>query len=156
MRHLNKTQLIFLAVILIFTAVSVSLYYSGYYSGYFLQFQDREKTTEEIEELKQEAKSLMLAGKLDSFAGEITKIEDDVLFVKVITPNHPKTGEEVGVKITKDTLIRKIEFPEIPEDSTELVPAIEIIIKLSDLKIGNSVFVDSNESGEAVVIDLIK
>lgn len=148
-KHLNKTQLIFLAVIFVFIAVSVVLHYSGY----FLQFQGGDKTTEE---LKQEAKTLMLAGELDSFAGKITKIEDETLFVKVITPNHPKTGEEIKVKITKNTLIRKIEFPEIPEGATELVPAIEVIIELIDLKIGNSVFIDSNKSGEAVVIDLIR
>ncbi len=140
------------SIVLLIVVVFVVLYFLGYLGG----ISESKKTKEEIQVLKTQAKSLMLAGELDSFAGKITKIGNNSIFIKVMTPNYSKVGEEIKVQITNNTLIRKIEFPEVQGDGAELIPAEEIILRFEELKINDEVFLDINNDSEALMIDLVR
>jgi len=133
MVELNKIQYIVLVAIVLVIAGTL-------YLGNSL---DRGRTNDEIAEIKTEVKSRMLAGELGSYTGKIVSMKEKSLVL----------DNEIEVFIMEDTLVRKIEFQESPE---ELTPAKEIFIDFEDLKVGNEVFVDVDKENNALMIDLIK
>lgn len=112
----------------------------------------KEKTREE---LVGEYKTKLLAGELKVAAGEIVKVEQGAITIK--TRRSDAEFEETLVAVNAKTVFRKIEPPPaLPGNGDELTPAIQTAITLSDLAVGDKIMINTDQSGAAVLIDLIK
>lgn len=92
-----------------------------------------------------------IAEEIYGISGEIKEIRDEVLLMEanilLADPGKKPIKEMVRIKVTDQTKILKLKFPEeIPEGSIELIFPEETEISFNDLKVGDKIDIETADN----------
>ena len=138
----KKLSIIIVIILIVILAILAIIFVVPKEEG-----KEAEKEEEVKEEVQPEEESVVIAEEIFGFSGEIKEITADVLLVEasilLADPEKEPIKEIVKIKVTDETKIFKLKFPEeIPEGSTEPIFPEEVEIGIDDLKVGDKIDIE--------------
>lgn len=138
----KKLSIIIVIILIVALVILVIVFVAPKEEG-----EEVEKEEEAEEEVQPEEESPIIAEEIFGFSGEIKEITADVLLVEanILLADAEKEPikEIVKIKVTDETKIFKLKFPEeIPEGSAEPIFPEEVEVDFDELKVGDKIDIE--------------